>query len=285
MLEIEKMFKKIIDAENDSKFVLLTASGTSAMEAAVMNLFSESDKVLVINGGTFGKRFSQLCQIHRIPHDTIDLEFGETLTEKHLKKYENKGYSALLVNIHETSTGQLYNIEMLSDFCKRNNLLFVVDAISSFLADDFSMEKYNVDCTILSSQKALALPPGLSFLFLSKKAYEKVYEIPTKSLYFDLKDYFENMKRGQTPFTPAVSIVYQLHQKLKDIIDIGVDKYIQKTKQLANHFRKNVKNLVEIPDYPLSNALTPIIVENAFEKFLELKKHGIYVTKWWAIKR
>jgi aspartate aminotransferase-like enzyme len=278
MFEIEEIFKEVIDAPKDSKFALLTASGTGAMEAAVMNIFSEKDKVLVVNGGTFGDRFAKLCKIHQISYDEIKLSFGEKLTKDHLKKFNGRDYTGLLVNIHETSTGQLYDIELLSEFCRQNNMMFVVDAISSFLADEFSMKKHNVDCVILSSQKALALAPGLSFLFLSNRAYTKVLENEVKSMYFDLKDYFQNMERGQTPFTPAVSIVYQLYAKLKSIKENGVESYILKSKNLAQHFRESVKSLVKIPDYPLSNALTPILVDNAFDIFLRLKEEGIYVT-------
>ncbi|RDI91271.1 aspartate aminotransferase [Thermosipho africanus Ob7] len=278
MFEIEEIFKEVIDAPKDSKFALLTASGTGAMEAAVMNIFSEKDKVLVVNGGTFGDRFAKLCEIHQINYDEIKLSFGEKLTKDHLKKFNGRDYTGLLVNIHETSTGQLYDIELLSEFCRQNNMMFVVDAISSFLADEFSMKKHNVDCVILSSQKALALAPGLSFLFLSNRAYTKVLENEVKSMYFDLKDYFQNMERGQTPFTPAVSIVYQLYAKLKSIKENGVESYILKSKNLAQHFRESVKSLVKIPDYPLSNALTPILVDNAFDIFLRLKEEGIYVT-------
>ncbi|ABR30731.1 aspartate aminotransferase [Thermosipho melanesiensis] len=279
MFEIEKLFVKILNAPMNSKFILLTASGTGAMEAAVMNLFTEKDKVLVINGGTFGKRFAELCRLHGIDFRTIDLKFGERLTEEHLKPHDNKGYTALLVNIHETSTGQLYDKKLLSEFCKKNDMLFVVDAISSFLADEYDIEKYNIDCTILSSQKALALPPGLSFLILSEKSVERIKNRKPKNMYFNLSDYLSNMERGQTPFTPAVGIVYQLYEKLKNINNVGVRPFIEKTKKLAHHFRENIDNLnVVVPDYSLSNALTPILVENAFEVFLKLKKKGIFVT-------
>ena len=81
----------------------------------------------------------------------------------HLNQYENKDYTMLFVNLHETHTGQLYDIKMLSEFCKRNNLLFVVDAISAFLADEYDMDKYGIDLTIISSQKGLCLSPGMSF--------------------------------------------------------------------------------------------------------------------------
>lgn len=89
------------------------------MEAAVANLLSSNDKALIVVGGSFGRRFSELCDIHGVPHDDVIVPMGKTLISEVLSDYDQGGYSALLVNIHETSTGVLYDAEMLSDFCKK----------------------------------------------------------------------------------------------------------------------------------------------------------------------
>lgn len=119
----------------------MTCSGTGSMEASVMNLFTSKDKVLIINGGTFGARLVQLCQIHSISYTEIIPEFGYDITDDVLKQYDNKGYTGFLVNLDETSTGVLYDINRICKFCKRNNLLLVVDSISSFLCDPFNMQE------------------------------------------------------------------------------------------------------------------------------------------------
>ena len=116
-----------------NSLIYLTASGSAAMEAVVENCINPDDKSLVINGGTFGKRFCQLLEFHNCDFKSIDLRYDEALTENHFKDFEDKGFTTLFVNLHETSTGQLYDIKMISDFCKRNNMLLVVDAISTFL--------------------------------------------------------------------------------------------------------------------------------------------------------
>ena len=156
MKENEDLMLKFTKAPAQSRVAFITGSGTASMEATVMNVFTPEDKVLVINGGSFGHRFVQLCEIHAIPHTEIKLEMGHKLTAEHLAPYEGQDYTGLLVNLDETSTGVLYDIQLISQFCHRNNIFFVVDSISSFLADPFDMEALGVDVMITGSQKALA---------------------------------------------------------------------------------------------------------------------------------
>ena len=138
-----------------------------------MNCLDKDDRVLVIDGGSFGHRFVELCRLHQIPCEVLELKFGDALTAERLQAYDGKGFTALLVNIHETSTGQLYDGKMLSEFCRKNNMYFIVDAISSFLADPISVREWGIDVLILSSQKGLALPPGLSAIVLSGRMMKR----------------------------------------------------------------------------------------------------------------
>lgn len=276
MFDIEEKFLSLLKAPADSKLITLTASGTGAMEAAVLNCLSDKDKVLVIEGGSFGKRFAQICQLHNIPYDSLVLEFGDVLSKERLDAYDNKGYTALLVNIHETSVGQLYDYKMLGEFCKGNNMYYIVDAISSFLADELNMEESGMDVVITASQKALALPPGLSFVAVSPRMLkDRVEKLPVRCMYFDFKDYLLNMQRGQTPFTPAVGIVYQLKQRIDDIYARGVESEIAHHRELANAFRAMCKTAgIPVVDFPKSNALTTIEFpeKNALEVFKIMKE-------------
>ena len=126
MLENERMMKEFTHAEEDARVVFITGSGTASMEAAVMNFFDREDKVLVVNGGSFGARFVKLCEIHEIPFTQIRKNIGEALKEEDLAPYEGKGYTGFLVNIDETSTGVLYDAKMISEFCKRNGIVFII---------------------------------------------------------------------------------------------------------------------------------------------------------------
>lgn len=277
MLENEKLIKEFAKAPEESRAVFLTCSGTGAMEATVINALSEKDNVIVVNGGSFGQRFVDLCKIHNIKYSEIKLEIGQDLKKEDLEKYDGKDYTAFLVNVHETSTGVHYNMELIKNFCKKNNLMLIVDAISSFLADEFDMKELNVDVMITSSQKALACPPGISIIVLSKRAIDKINKNDCKCMYFDLKDALINGERGQTPFTPAVSILRQINVRLKSIAKIGgVEVEINKTKELAEYFRKQIEDLpLQIITESTSNAVTALhpINGSAHDIFLNLKNN------------
>nr|WP_183279700.1 aminotransferase class V-fold PLP-dependent enzyme [Clostridium fungisolvens] len=268
MLENEKLIKKLMNTSDKSKAAFLTASGTGAMEAAIMNMFNQQDKLLVVVGGSFGERFKQICEIYNINHDVIQLNQGEQLTKDRLYEYSNKGYTGMLINAHETSTGVYYDLQMVGEFCSKENMFFIVDSISSFLADPYYMDEWKIDLTIISSQKALALPPGISAIVMNERTVEKIYSNEVKCLYFNLKDYIENGKRGQTPFTPAVGILIQLNYRLKYVDEIGLDNIIEKTKVLAEDFRSKIAKFpFTIPSERLSNAVTPLKPKNGLSAY------------------
>lgn len=282
MLENEKLMKQFAKAGDDARTVFITGSGTASMEATVMNVFDKTDKVLVVNGGSFGHRFVELCQIHDIPYEEIKLEPGKALKTEQLAAYNNKGFTGFLVNVHETSTGVHYDMEMISEFCKRNSLFLVVDAISSFLADDFDMKGLGVQVMITGSQKALACPPGVSIIVLSHEAVERIEKHDVKCMYLDLKSALKNGERGQTPFTPAVGTLRQINARLKEIEAAGgVEAETKKIAELAQDFRKKIQGFpFEIVSESMSNAVTPLhpLHVSAYEIFIRLKnEYGIWI--------
>ena len=282
MLENEKLMKKFAKAGEDARVVFITGSGTASMEAAVMNVFDETDKVLVVNGGSFGHRFVELCQIHDVPYEEITLETGKALTKEQLDAYDGKDFTGFLVNVHETSTGVHYDINMISEFCKKNGIFLVVDAISSFLADEFDMAELGVQVMITGSQKALACPPGVSVIVLSGEAVQRVESRNVKCMYLNLKSALKNGERGQTPFTPAVGTLRQINARLKEIEATGgVESETQKIAALAQDFREKIKDLpFEIVSNSMSNAVTPLHPLNvsAYQVFTTLKdEYGIWV--------
>ena len=266
MLENERLMLDYLHAPEGSKCAFLTTSGTGAMEASVVGLLSKNDKVGVINGGTFGQRFLELCQMHSIPHIEIKCEFGKQITQEQISICAEKGITALLVNMDETSSGILYDMQMISDFCKKNKVFLIVDAISSFLADPLDMSEMAANVVIVASQKALALQPGLSIVAMDQRALERVHKTIDHSMYLSLRESLENMKRGQTPFTPAVSILLQLNARLKMIEQQGGVIYeIESIQKLALDFRKRIrkypmKTLID-EEQDRSNAVTAIISE------------------------
>ncbi|MDD6880180.1 MAG: aminotransferase class V-fold PLP-dependent enzyme [Firmicutes bacterium] len=282
MLENEALMKKFAKAPEGSRVVFITGSGTASMEASIMNSFDENDSVLVVNGGSFGHRFVQLCEVHHIPHTEIKLDAGKSLKKEMLQQYDNAGYTGFLVNVHETSTGVHYDIDMISEFCKRNKLFLVVDAVSSFLADDFDMSALDVGIMITGAQKALACPPGISVIILSPKGVERAEEHQCKCMYFDLKDALKNGERGQTPFTPAVGTLLQINARLKEIEAAGgAASETKKIAALAEDFRNKIKGLpFEIVSESMSNAVTPLhpLTASAKDIFNILKdEYGIWI--------
>ncbi len=282
MLENEHLMKKFTKADKDARVVFITGSGTASLEACVVNFFTPQDKLLVVNGGSFGQRFVDLCELYEIPYDAINLEHGHSLSKEKLYEYDGKGYTGFLVNVHETSTGVHYDIEMISEFCKKNNTFLVVDAISSFLADEFDMEKLGAGVMITGSQKALACAPGISIIVLSSDAVRRIENSNVKCMYLNLKNALKNGERGQTPFTPAVGILRQINTRLKEIDNAGgVEGEIKRIGELAKDFREKIKELpFEIVSDSLSNAVTPLHPLNAdAHKIFEIIKdeYGMWV--------
>ncbi len=246
----------MVNAPKGSKVVFLTASGTAGMEASIMNLLDKNDKALVINGGGFGERFVEICATHSIPHTNFEIENTNLSDIERIAPEDN--YTALVVNAHETSIGTLYDLDAMGDYAVTNNLLYIVDGISMLVTDPLDMQQSNIDVVIASSQKGLALPPGLTMVILSPKAITRLKDI--HSLYFNYKDYLSNGERGQTPYTPAVTIMLQLQARLQQIKDRGgISQSIASAKDIADYFRKSIKAL-PLKEYSpyMPNAMTSL---------------------------
>ena len=244
MKENERLLCKMFDAPENSRAIFLTGSGTVSMEGGVMNFFTKDDRLLVVNGGSFGHRFAEICGIHGIPFTEIKLDYGKPLTKEHLLPFDGAGYTGFLVQLCETSTGVLYDMNLIGDFCERNGIFLFVDAVSGFMADEFSMTNTHVNAAITGSQKALSLPPSMSFTVLDEKAIEKCQRINVRSLYFNYPSYLKDGERGQTPFTPAVGTLIQLNEKLRRIENTGgIKRQNEIARERASYFRNAIKNL------------------------------------------
>ena len=255
LLECEQMLCNIADAPIGSRVVFLTASGTAAMEATVQNLLCANDKALVVNGGGFGARFIDICNRQNIPNQ--ELEPVDDLSEINTMDFPND-INTFIVNAHETSIGLLYNLDEISKFVSDKGLLNIVDAISMFITDKVSMIQHNIDALIVSSQKGLALPPGLSMVILSPRAISKLNRLENE-LYFNFRDYLDNGERGQTPYTPAVTIILQLHERLKKIVSDGIESNINHAAEVALYFREQIKELpLKLYTHFQPNAMTAL---------------------------
>jgi len=236
----EKGLLEMVNAPEGSRVIFLTASGTAGMESSVMNLLTQDDNALVVHGGGFGGRFVDICATHNIPHTDFKVQNTNLHDIEALAPKEE--YTSLIVNAHETSVGHLYDLDAMGAYAKKNNLFFIVDAISMLVTDPIDMTAQNIDVIIASSQKGLALPPGLTMVILAPSAIERVQEID--NLYFNFKDYLRNGERGQTPYTPAVTIMLQLEARLAQIKRRGgAQQSITRAKDIAEYFRTSIQDL------------------------------------------
>ena len=238
MLECKDNLLKFANAPKGSEVIFLASSGTGVMEASVKNLLDSSNNTIIINGGGFAQRFVDICNINNINNHSVKLKKNEPIN---FKKLATLKADSLIINAHETTIGRLYDLKKVGNFCKKNSLLHIVDAISAFVCDDIDMKKQHIDALILSSNKGLALPPALAMVILSKKALKNLKD--TKEIYFNFKDYISNIQRGQTPFTPAISIIKQLHFRLEELNNIPKKQRYDKVKKLSSYFRNEIKKL------------------------------------------
>lgn len=197
--------------------------------------------------------------------------------------HAGKGYTGLLINMHETSTGVLYDMDMVGKFCRDNGMILVADAISSFLADALHMEEIGADVVLTGSQKALAVPPGVSMMVLSPRAVARIQGNSPACYYLDLKAALKNGARGQTPFTPAVGILIQINARLNQIKERGLAAERSRIRDRAAAFRQRIAAYpFRIVSESLSNAVTPLSPTNpevsAYRLFEILKdEYGIIV--------
>jgi aspartate aminotransferase-like enzyme len=266
LLKIEEKLKSFFMTKND--VLIISSSGTGAMEAAVVNLLSPGDEVIVVSGGTFGQRWYEIASCYQIKCNLITVSQGECVNPEVIKEKITDKIKAIFVTANETSTGTLTNLEAIGKMVKDTNAILVVDAISSLGADRLETDSWYCDVVITSSQKALALPPGLSFITLSDKAWRMAGESKLPKYYFDLKAYKENIIRGQTPFTPPISLLYQLDIRLEKIKKIGMNIVIIQQMEKALYLRKGLESLgIEMITKNPSNGVIGILFPLEIDAF------------------
>jgi aspartate aminotransferase-like enzyme len=258
ILECEGIMLDILGCPG-GRVIPYTASGTAAMDACVASFVSTCKRPLIINGGDFGARWGKLCHYYDLPYDEFDVPFARHPDMALLREQITSGkFDVLLMQHHETSSGYLYDLESVSQLCRANGIRLVVDAISSFLTDSLSMGRWGIDIIIVSSQKGLNLPPGLSFVVISPGILEQG-GFAKKAFYFDWDEQLANLKRGQTPFSPATHLFMQLHERLRRIRNRGATNILNDVSIRARAFRQAcLAQEWSIPAERMSNCLTAV---------------------------
>jgi len=235
------------------KTAILSATGTGAMEAAVVNTLKAGDKAVCIEGGKFGRRWSELCRYIGVDAIPIRVKLGESITPDRLK-YTLKSYSdvkAVFLTQVESSTGALFDVPALSEAVHElSEAAVVADVVCSLGAEKFEQEKWGVDVAVGAIQKALMCPPGMALVSVSDKGKWKLRRVET--MYWDLDRYFHAAKTNDPPFTPAINLFFALDKALEIIFERGLETVHAETEWLGKTIREIIEKagLKIFPDNP-----------------------------------
>lgn len=241
--KVKEDIKYVFQTSQD--VILLTATGSGAMESSVSNLFCKGDKVITVNGGKFGERWAKIAGVYGLDPVEIFVERGRALDMEVLEKVvaDNPDAKAVLFQAHETSTGVVMPTEEIARLCQQKGMLSICDAITAAGAFNVPMDEWGLDVLISGSQKALMIPPGLAFIALSDKAWAAADNSDIPHFYFDLKKERKALANSQTAWTPAVSLIQGLKEALRLIHEEGLENRFRRHRMLAEATRAGVKAL------------------------------------------
>jgi aspartate aminotransferase-like enzyme len=211
--------KVFVGTRND--VVLFTASGTGAMEAAVSNLTSPGDKVLVVTAGKFGERWESLAKVYGCEVESLKAPYGQTVTAQQVREKLKPEHKILYMQGTESSTGVRHDVEGIAKVLKGSNTLLVVDAITGLGTTHFDVDGWGVDVIIGGSQKAVMIPPGLAYSAVSDRAWQRMETSKNPRYYFDLRKERKNGAKGESSYTPSTALVAALNAALDYIREQG----------------------------------------------------------------
>ena len=241
--DVRRDLRLLFQCKNE--VLMFAASGTGAMEGAVVNTLSPGDRVIVVRGGKFGERWADICQAYGLHVLPVDVPYGKSVDPAAVAgALERAPASKAVFATHsETSTGAVHDIQALAGIVRRTEALLVVDAITSLGVMDLPMDAWGVDVAVSGSQKALMLPPGLSFAALSDRAWERVPLARLPKFYFDFARERKAIAGNQSAYTPAVSLVVGLRETLRLILTEGLPGVFARHDRLARAARAGVQAL------------------------------------------
>ena len=259
--EVAGGLKKVFKTEND--VLILTASGTGAMEAAAVNVVPPGKKALVLNAGHFAARWGNICKAFGIEVVSLDVEWGKPVdpeaVAQALKKHPD--IECVMGTLSETSTGTGHPVKEIGKVVAETNAVFALDGISGVGAMECRTDDWGVHLLCVGSQKALMLPPGLAFVAASKKAWAKIDAFDSRSYYFNLKAARDKMKEFDTPYTPAHTLILALRASLRRILAEGVENVWERHRRMSEACQAGVKALgLELFSAKPAEGLTAFVV-------------------------
>jgi len=262
--EVTEGIKKIYKTKQN--VLIYPASGTGALEAAVVNFISPGDRVLAVSIGVFGDRFAKIAAEFGAEVEKMDFKWGTAadpqLIKKRLDQDKDKKIKAVLITHNETSTGVFNDIKAIREETYSHPALFMVDAVSGLVALDLQMDDWNLDVVVSGSQKAFMIPPGLSFMAFSEKALEIHKKNTNRRYYWDVTSGLQYLEKGQNPYTPAISLYYGLQEALNMMFEEGFDNILTRHKDYRDMVRASIKEMglhLLADDNVASTALTSVV--------------------------
>ncbi|KUK13626.1 MAG: alanine--glyoxylate aminotransferase family protein [Synergistetes bacterium] len=225
---------------------IFPGTGTGALECAVSNLFSAGEEILSLSNGSFAERWAEIAQRKNLNVDVLQFPYGEPWDLNLLEeKVKSKRYAGVLLTHNETSTGVLNPLEEAVSLIRSlsPDTLICVDAVSSLGGAPLKMDRWGLDAVMTASQKALMSPPGLALVALGERAFNKALTLTSSSYYWDIKlaDEFLNKSPSQTPYTPAISILYALDRALTLLLEEGLENSWDRHRELARFLREGLR--------------------------------------------
>ncbi len=242
--------------------LILTASGTGAMEAGIINFLSPGDRVLVGSNGKFGERWAEVCDAYGLNTERVSAEWGKPLDPEQfrtlLEADTAKQIKAVIITHSETSTGVLNDLETINRYVKAHGALILVDAVTSLGAANVPVDAWALDVVASGSQKGYMLPPGLGFVSVSPKAWEAYATAKLPRYYLDLGKYRKDAAKNTTPFTPPVNMFFALQVALKMMQAEGLEPIFARHQRQMNATRAAMRSL-GLPLYAADAAASPAI--------------------------
>jgi len=236
--------KEVFQTKGD--VLILTGSGTGGMEAAIVNMLSPGDKVLVVSNGFFGERFADIAEGFGAQAERLRFEWGSAADPEAVRQAlaKDPGVKAVLATHNETSTGVTNDLAAIGKIVKEFERLFIVDAISSLGAIDLPADAWGCDVVVTASQKGWMVPPGLAMVSVSEKAWQAYAEARMPKYYWDFakaKQFLD--EKGQTPWTPAIPIFFALAAALELFQREGLRSVVARHGRVGDRAREVVKSL------------------------------------------
>jgi len=249
-------------SRKDHGSVLLTGSGTLAVESMITSLVPPHGKLLVLANGVYGERIQKMAQAHAIKHAVVVHQWGESLDMARIEAQlaDDGEISHVAVVHHETATGRLNDLATMGELCQRYKKAFLVDAVSSFGSEDLNFDKWNITACAASANKCLHGAPGVSFVIGRRASFGALKAGKPRSVYLDLSSYWQEQERGFSPFTHAVHVFYAFDEALAEFEETGGQRarreHYQRLASLIRNRAQDIGLIRYLTEGPLACSLT-----------------------------